>query len=914
MKSLAYSALGSVVLLAVIVSPALAGELHGTVTAALDRSPIPGASVVLRGPSGLQQTAVSDAKGAFRFTDLDATASYSADVNVQGFKPFARDRIAVSSDAKPLDIRLELAAVLESVVVKGTGEVLSLVSNAPDVSQTVTSSELAELPSARRSVVKYALLNPQVRQTEGVNSDGNQSNRLSIKGQSYRHTGFVLDGVINYDWVYANGPYQMVAASAVEDMKVILNQYAAEFGTSSSGVVKVNTRAGTRDVGGELFGFFTPSGIQARPPLSPFHIPNDRQQWGGQVFGPLVKDKTFYFVSYEGIHQERGAFIQSPEETFFTGVGNETYALARVDHHLSDTHSLALRANFYHYENTNANDRISGFNQPSTGRVERSQSWGGQLTDRLVVGTSLVNYFRFNYSNYSPDNNTPTGPFSPSVGIVRPSYSTEGFSQFNWDRVELLDFSDTVALHRGRHQFKFGGEVVRITVRDFLETKFGTYRFAAGPPRPGQNPQQYSQTFGTANLDFDDTTLQVFAQDDLKISSRLSAHVGLRYEYQEVTGDKNRFGPRLGLAWAATEDRRTMVTAGAGLFYDTFPLIIYRRILRDGLDGPLATYTIPFGAPGFPTFPQSLTSPPTGAAAGRRDLQLLAEDLHNPYSVAVSLGVERDLGDRFALAVNGTYQLWEEQWRNNDINAPAPFVRTEPGQRRTGTAADRTRPYSVYMGIPVRRMNMTENSGSSRYYALDVAVRRKYTSGLRMEARYTWSKANTNSDINAGQPNEWNDRDDGEWGPTDTHQPHRFVGNASVDLPYGLRFAGIVIVASGLPVNPLTGVDNNADTYAMDRPVDGRGGFLGRNSFRGPSQVNVDMSLAKQFKAGGGLRVETRLDVFNVFNRNNYIVLDGTYGEGPEPGDGFMQPIAGIQNTDPSRRIQLGLRLLFGSR
>jgi len=104
-------------------------------------------------------------------------------------------------------------------------------------------------------------------------------------------------------------------------------------------------------------------------------------------------------------------------------------------------------------------------------------------------------------------------------------------------------------------------------------------------------------------------------------------------------------------------------------------------------------------------------------------------------------------------------------------------------------------------------------------------------------------------------------------------------------------------------------LDSNGDTYSVDRPV----GFR-RNSFRGPMQASVDLSLARQFGLGGGRRVETRLDVFNVFNRNNYNVVDGVYGEGPDPGPLFMQPIAGIQNTDPSRRIQLGLRFLFGQR
>src|SRR5207244_12002303 len=110
------------------------------------------------------------------------------------------------------------------------------------------------------------------------------------------------------------------------------------------------------------------------------------------------------------------------------GQGDEIYGLARIDHNFTDNHAISVRLNGYHYRNTNANDRISGFNQPSFGRMERSQSWGGQFTDRLIVG-HLLNYVRINFSKFQPDNNTPTGIFSPSVGIVRPSYSTEGFSQ-----------------------------------------------------------------------------------------------------------------------------------------------------------------------------------------------------------------------------------------------------------------------------------------------------------------------------------------------------------------------------------------------------------------------------------------------------------------------------------------------------
>jgi hypothetical protein len=363
------------------------------------------------------------------------------------------------------------------------------------------------------------------------------------------------------------------------------------------------------------------------------------------------------------------------------------------------------------------------------------------------------------------------------------------------------------------------------------------------------------------------------------------------------------------VAWVATADGKTRLTAGTGVFYDTLPLIVYRRALRGAPDSPQRSYTIPFGVAGFPSFPNSLTVPPTSVEAARRDLVYLADDISNPYSIQASLGMERDLGGRFAVSVNGLYSRTLKQWRDFDINHPEPFIRTVPGQRRTGAVADRSRPFTTYDGVPVRNISVVENSNSSRYWGIDLGVRRKYASGVRMEAHYLLSSAMTHSTIDSGQPNEWNDLGAAEWGPSDFHQRHRFVGSATIDLPYGVRFATIGTIASGLPVNPLTGVDSNGDTYPKDRPV----GF-GRNSFRAPRQRNLDVGLSKQWRLGEGRRVETRLDIFNVLNQNNFTHVNDVYGDGAEPLDTFLDPIAGIQDADPSRRIQFGLRFLLGQR
>jgi len=895
-------------ILVLAASPAFSADLQGTVTAVAGGGPIIDARVVGRG-AGPERWVTTDLQGVYHFTGLESSDHFSIEVTAPGFRPFLQEDIRISSDLEKLDVRLQLANVLESIIVKGSAEVISLVSNSPDVSQTITTSELEQLPSYQRNVVKYSLLDPHVRQTQGLGGDGNDSNRLSINAASYRQTAYILDGVINYDWIYANGPYQLVAASAVEEMRVITNQYAAEYGTSTSGVIKVSTRSGTSDLNGEAFAFLRPSGIQAAPPLTPYHVPNERAQWGALAGGPVIKQKTFFFASYEGINQHRGAFIQSPIPGFFTGEAHEIYGLTRLDHNFTENHAVSVRINAYHYRNTNANDRISGFNQPSFGRMERSQSWGGQITDRLVIG-GVLNYVRVNYSSFRPDNNGPSGAFTSSVGINRPNYSVEGFSTFNWAHPQLIDLSDMVAFNRGRHSLKFGVEGVRVTVQDYNSPLYGTYNFPAGPPTPGQNPNNYAQTFGIANIRYGETNFQAFAQDDFKISPRLSANLGLRYEYQSVTNALHNLGPRAGLAWG-TQDGRTRIVAGAGVFFDQLYLNIYRQFYFRAPNGPQKSYTIPFGVPGFPTFPNSLTEPPTSVATARIDLYLMSPKMLNPYSMQFSIGAERDLGNRLALTMNLIHAHTLKQYRVNDINHPAPFIRTAPGQIRSGAAADATRPFTTYLGVPVRDITVIENSSSSIYDALDFGIRRKVGFRLRMEAHYVVSSSATYSmfysDFNSGIPNEWNNWGSAERAPSDFFQHHRFVGSAALELPYKMRLGVVTTIASGLPVNPLTGTDNNGDSYASDRPVG-----LGRNSFRTPLQSDVDVSLSKQMPVGERLRVEGRFECFNLFNHNNYININSTYGEGPVPRATFLAPIAGIRNADPSRQIQFALRFLFG--
>jgi hypothetical protein len=234
-----------------------------------------------------------------------------------------------------------------------------------------------------------------------------------------------------------------------------------------------------------------------------------------------------------------------------------------------------------------------------------------------------------------------------------------------------------------------------------------------------------------------------------------------------------------------------------------------------------------------------------------------------------------------------------------------------PLQVRTPQQANLTRPYATYEGVLVRDIAKIVNTAASTYRSLDLGVTGRAGWFSQFAARYVWSSSITHSmfyaDANSGVPNEWwPDWDQYESGPGDFHQPHRLVADAVVQFPYMTQLSVVATVASGLPVNPITGRDNNGDSYTVDRPL----GF-DRNSFRGPAQVSFDVAGAKRFRLAGSLQAEGRVEVFNLFNRENYIKVNNIYGEGPAPLPTFLAPVAGITNADPSRQIQFSFRIIF---
>lgn len=887
-----------------------ASEIHGFVTAGSPPSPIKNARVLLRA-NGVERSTVTDDAGSYHFVGVPENSPIVLQVEAEGLQTLTKSEIVLHpGESRALDLNMQLAGPHSSVFV--AADVFEMPQQAAVVSQGISQKELLELPSVTRTVSKAAILDPHVRQAIGLGSDYQDSYRLSINAGSYRNTAYVLDGMTTYDWIYSVTPIETLSIGSTRELKVLTGQYSAQYGISTTGVLVMASNAGGSQYHAEAFTFVRPSGIQASAPLATFHIPNEREDWGASLGGPLRSSRTNFFASYEQAQQDRGAFIQSPTPGFFDGHTSEYYALLRLDHRLSSSHSLTARFNGNHLESNNVNDRISGFNQASTGRYARTQSWGGQVSEQAAFGNTL-NQARFSFVDYFPDSAVP---LQSSVTIVRPNYSTAGYSTSNWVHARNYSAGDLLSMQRGRHTWKAGIELNSLDAKDYSYTPLGTYTFASGAPKAGEHPLNYSQTFGTAFLSYGQTELNAFLEDSLKLTPSLTANLGLRYEFQTLTDNHANFAPRVGLAWDVRHDGKTVVKASTGLFYDQYYLYIARRFRTLGPNAPQATYTLNYGDAGFPAFPNSLSAPPSGASSGKRDLYLRANTLSNPYALQASLALEQQLAPNLTLSLTGLHSHTLKQMRVNDINHPVPFIRTGPGQYRGGTlagaaaAANITRPYQSYDGIAVRDLAVIENTASSIYDSFDVGLTGTLAERVQLSAHYVLSNSVAYSmfyaDANSGVPNEWNNLGSAERAPSDFYQRNRFVGSGSVQLPWQSRISFVAMAGSGLPVNPITGDDNNGDSYTVDRPV----GF-GRNSFRGPLQASFDLSAAKLWKLTPRFSLETRLESDNLFNHHNFITVNNVYGEGATPLATFLTPKSGITNADPSRQFQFASRILF---
>jgi hypothetical protein len=363
-------------------------------------------------------------------------------------------------------------------------------------------------------------------------------------------------------------------------------------------------------------------------------------------------------------------------------------------------------------------------------------------------------------------------------------------------------------------------------------------------------------------------------------------------------------------------------------------------INRESNTGPVGQSTIDLrqGDPLFPTFPNRLSAFPTGTATVPRALVYvpifqgadfplgIGDQFHRiaPHFFNTNLGVQHELSTDWAVSADYTRVYGYDLLTTFDINAP-PYFALGPGQTRTQAQADRLRP----LGSPnttggpfgidftgFRTLYLQDNGGSTRYNAVKFALTKRLAQSYSLQANYTLGKAQGDVDnfrvANSFVPGLTTLGGDRSYqlGPSDTDVRHVFVVNGTYLAPYGLRVGAILFARSGFPYTGLVGTDANGDGFTSTGSFGDRPASLTRNSYRYPSQVTLDTSLAYDLKLVGSHAVELRFDVFNLGNKRNITTVNNIVGLDPNSPPATFGSVTGVV-TGGQRQAQIAVRYRF---
>jgi hypothetical protein len=724
----------------------------------------------------------------------------------------------------------------------------------------------------------------------------------------------------------------------------------------------------------------TPSTLRA---INPVDIPDALSQISGSVGGPVVRDKTFFFATADYTRQNRTTFLSPTLPAFllpadghldYTGHYRQTLFDGRLDHRLTSNQTLMARFNLDRFFDDNPQDAVGGTNAPSVARRYSRASWTAQVNHTSVISPALINEARFAYLHGDPVTKWEAQNLSTTYARAGNVPFTIGQSRLSDIWGHQTQLADTLSWSVGKNYLRFGGGVIRHvsggTGSEPGAAVLGTFTFNPATTAPFDqltiaDVQSYTQPidFGINSYELPQWLLTAFVQDSFHARRDFTLDLGLRYDRQTLTDATKNFAPRVGFGWNPGGDARTSVRGGYGMYYTQIRSNAVAGYLVNGLDG-LTTYTATRTQTGFPTCltcvpvnvdPRTVPASQLPARditirAGRRafyqeqfarfglNFDLLPnypEELVNPRSQVISIGVEHEFLKGLFVGADYVHQHLGGIDRTVDLNAPSPFVRTAPGQLRcTGvitpcnaaaavTLANATRAIRPVNG-GVRQVNVLTNFGVADYDGLQTQLTYRGGSRLYAAVSYTLSKA-TNTfepDGNGIGPNDSNIASLGEQerGPSVLDQRHRAVIMVSYRFPFNFTAGTLTQLASARPFNATTGVDNNGDGLSNDRPViDGR--VVGKSAFRGTMTQDVGLFVEDRVRLSEHTSLLLRLEGFNLLNHGNYLGRGQTiYGDAATPSPTFGQLVAvgtttnalpAFANVDPPRMFQLQARFIF---
>jgi outer membrane receptor protein involved in Fe transport len=904
--------------------------------------------------TGFTKQATTQEGGTYALIGL-VPGTYQLKIQGKGYQPTSRAvRVSIGQT-----IDLDLNAMTEPVAL--TDEVVVTAERLVDmrtseVATNISVEQIQSLPQGNRNFLNFAALAPGVRINDRDTEKTFQAGALTanavnvyIDGVSYKNQ-VINGGVVGQDSSRGN-PFPQ---NAVQEFRVITQNFKAEYEQASSAIITAKTKSGTNEFHGDTFIYYQDKSLVARDDFARPGEPRaqyERKQYGLSFGGPIIPDKMHFFVAYEGNDQDRaervtlgnpaaapifgqyeGSFVQPFREDLFFGkldfqpTYNQTMDLS---------FSLRDESDIKDFEGQNSYEAANDIRNEV-----RTIKFGHTYDSESFTNEATLLYMKYEW-HPTPVNYDLVG--REYVGIIRigGGATKQNIGQEVWTFKDDLTFTEFDWL--GGHSVKTG---LRISKVDYEVQKFQNsnpiFRYR---PEIGGFAFPAEAEYGTGNPDLSGKTTQygLYIQDDWAVTPKLTLNLGVRWDYDTdllgkdyvtpaairaaasqyvpdryFTDGNDRdsptdlIQPRLGFSFDMFDDNRTVFFGGVGRYFDR---VLYNEILDERFRLQWGVRKFQFSADGLPRNGQptivwndaylsveGLNSLIASGVAPNPEIFLIDSKTRIPETIQASLGVRQRLGDDWLTSLTFA--------RNRSRHGFTYIFGNRNPDGLIGPLPDEGCCAPVSGGFG--NILVSSDAKQTWYNGVYVTLEKAYSeaSPWGMTLAYTYSEAEeTGGDLfSLDYPRV----SDYPRHPTSGDERHRLVMTGIVALPWDMKLSSTLTLGAG---TGYTIVDQSRGTGPGEIQYRYYTGRPAKHSFLIPGvdawgYRSLDLRLEKSFTFGESQAFSLVGEVFNVFDYENYDPrsYNGNIPFGGQVNEAFGKP---TELIEPGRRFQVGMTYSF---